>query len=39
MNIYKCGNHTKVDDNYKVIYDFYKNSYYLCCSEFCDTKR
>lgn len=39
MNIYKCGNHTKVDKVYKVIYNNLPNAYEICCSEFCDTSR
>jgi len=38
-NIYKCGNHTKVDKKYNVIYDNLENAYIQFCSEFTDTKR
>ena len=39
INIYKCGKHTSTDHNYKVIYDDTPDMYYLCCSEYGDTKR
>jgi len=39
FDIYSAGNHVKVDEKYEVIYDNTENSYFLCCSEFCDTKR
>ena len=38
-NIYSCGNHTKVDEKYKVIYDNTENMYLVYCSDHCDTKR
>jgi hypothetical protein len=39
FDIYSAGNHTNVDKKYEVIYDNTENTYYLCCSKFCDTKR
>ena len=39
MNIYKCGNHNKVNNKFKVTYDMTPDMYLLNCSEFCDTKR
>ena len=38
MNIYRCGNHTKINEKYNVILDNTPNMYQLLCSEFCDTK-
>jgi hypothetical protein len=38
-NIYSCGNHNKVDEKYKVIYDYTEDMYLLYCSNNCDTKR
>jgi hypothetical protein len=39
FNIYTAGDHRKVDEKYEVIYDNTNDSYFVCCSEFCDTKR
>jgi hypothetical protein len=39
FNIYSAGGHTHVDEKYNVIYNNLKKAYYLCASEFCDTKR
>jgi hypothetical protein len=39
FDIYSAGNHVKVDEKYEVIYDNTENSYFLCCSEFCDSQR
>jgi len=39
MNIYKCGDHTKINNKFKVTYDMTPDMYLLNCSEFCDTKR
>jgi len=39
INIFECGNHTKVDEKYNIIYNNMKDAYYICCSNFCDTKR
>ena len=39
MNIYNCGEHTRVDKNFKVIYNNAPDMYFANCSEFCDTKR
>jgi len=39
FDIYSAGNHTNVDKKYEIIYDNTENTYCLCCSEFCDTKR
>lgn len=39
FDIYSAGSHTKVDQKYDVIYDYTPESYFLCCSEFCDTQR
>jgi len=39
MNIYHCGNHTKVHKNYRVIYDSTQNMYLLNCSKFTDSGR
>lgn len=39
MNIYDCGNHTKVHNKFKVTYDMTPDMYLLNCSEFCDTQR
>ena len=39
MNIHKCGDHRKIGEKYKVIYDETKNIYNLLCSPYCDTKR
>jgi hypothetical protein len=39
FDIYLAGNHMKIDKKYKIIYDNTKDSYLVCCSEFCDTKR
>lgn len=38
-NIYSCGNHNKVHEKYKVIYNKRDFSYLLYSSDFCDTKR
>lgn len=40
MNIYKCGDHTKINDKYDVIYNNdIEEAYYVCCSEYCDKKK
>jgi hypothetical protein len=39
MNIYSCGDHTKVDKKYKVIYDKTKHMYRVLCSPYCDSSR
>jgi hypothetical protein len=39
FNIFSAGHHRKVDEKYEVIYDNTSGSYFVCCSEFCDTKR
>ena len=39
MNIHRCGNHIIIHKKFPVIYDETPNMYYVCCSEFCDTKR
>lgn len=39
MNIYKCGDHRKVDEKYDVIYNDTPQMYYLFCSSVCDTQR
>jgi hypothetical protein len=39
MNIHKCGNHNKIDKKYKIIYNYTPESFLLCCSKYCDTKR
>lgn len=39
MNIYNCGNHTKVHEKYNVIYDNTPNMYLLYCSKNTDTGR
>jgi hypothetical protein len=40
MNIYSCGNHTKVAEKYKVIYDNAPDMYLVNCDEqYTDTKR
>ena len=39
MIIYNCGDHTKINNKYDVIYNNIEEAYYLCCSEYCDTKR
>jgi hypothetical protein len=39
FNIFSAGNHLKVDKKYEIIYNNTADSYFLCCSEFCDTKR
>jgi len=39
FNIFNAGNHMLVDKKYNVIYDNYEDAYFLCCSEYCDTKR
>lgn len=38
-NIYRCGNHSKIDQKFNVFYDESPRMYLLCCSDFCDTKR
>lgn len=38
-NIYSCGNHTRVDENNKVIYDEDDNMFLIYSSKICDTKR
>ena len=39
MNIYDCGNHTKVHNKYSVIYDKTPDMYYINCGEFCYSGR
>ena len=40
MNIYECGHHKKINNKYDVIYNNdIEEAYYICCSEYCDTKR
>ena len=39
MNIHRCGNHSKIDEKYKVTYDATPNMYVVNCSEFCDGDR
>tara|TARA_Y100001970_G_C14241501_1_gene865180 strand:+ start:1161 stop:1814 length:654 start_codon:yes stop_codon:yes gene_type:complete len=39
MDIYNCGEHTKVNNKFKVTYDMTPDMYLINCSEFCDTKR
>jgi hypothetical protein len=39
FDIYLAGNHMKIDKKYEIIYDNTKDSYLVCCSKFCDTKR
>ena len=39
MNIHSCGNHTKVNEKYNVIYDKTPDMYFRNCSKFCHTKR
>jgi Putative rhamnosyl transferase len=39
MNIYSCGNHMKVAEKFKVIYDNTPNMYLVNCDYHCDTKR
>tara|TARA_B100001057_G_C22471308_1_gene802765 strand:+ start:18 stop:671 length:654 start_codon:yes stop_codon:yes gene_type:complete len=39
MDIYKCGNHTKINNKFKVTYDMTPDIYLQNCSEFCDTER
>jgi len=40
MNIYSCGNHTKVAEKYRVIYDNTPDMYLVNCDEeYSDTKR
>ena len=39
MNIYECGDHTKVDKKFKVLYDIKPRMYIMNCSEFCDSQR
>lgn len=39
MNIYKCGDHTKVKNKYPIIYNNTKNVYFLFYSEYCDSGR
>jgi hypothetical protein len=40
MDLYNCGDHTKLDKKFKVIYDNMPKAYLLCCSpEFCFSKR
>ena len=38
-NIYRCGNHTKIHENYSVVYDNTPGMVFQTCDEFCDTKR
>ena len=38
-NIYKLGNHNKIDLENDIVYDETPNMYLINCSEFCDTKR
>ena len=39
MNIYHCGEHTKVHQKYKVFYNNTPRMYLINCSPYCDTKR
>ena len=39
LNIFSAGNHRKVNEKFEVIYDNTPESYYVCCSNFCVTKR
>jgi hypothetical protein len=39
FNVFSAGNHNRVHTKHEVIYDHTPDSYYACCSEFCDTKR
>jgi len=39
MNIYECGNHTKLKERFKVIYDNTPNMFLLNCNVNCDTTR
>ena len=39
FDIYSAGSHHKVDQKYEIIYDNTIDSYFVCCSEFCNTKR
>ena len=40
MNIYGCGNHTKISKKYKVVYDKTKKMYLVNCNpEYCDSGR
>jgi len=39
MNIYNCGDHTKVDQKYNIIYDNTPNMYLIYCSKNTDTSR
>lgn len=39
MNIYHCGDHTKLHNKFKVRLDMTPDMYLLNCSEFCDSKR
>lgn len=37
MNIYNCGDHTKINDKYNVIYDYRENMYLLNTNIYCDS--
>lgn len=39
MDIYSCGDHTKVDKKYNVIYDTTPDMYLINCNDLTDTKR
>lgn len=39
MNILSCGQHTMLQQKYKIVTDNTKNMYYLFCSPYCDSKR
>jgi len=38
MNIYLCGDHSKVSEKYNVIYDDLDKAYYICKSKYSDSK-
>jgi len=39
FNIFSAGDHSTIHQRFQIIQNKEKNSYYLCCSEYCDTKR
>ena len=39
MDVYKCGSHGKIQENYNVIYDKTPDMFIMSCSEHCDTER
>jgi len=39
FNIFTAGNHTRVHDHHRVLYNSLRDAYSVCASEFCDTKR